>query len=519
MHQLTRFIRDNFSAAGSDLIYFDPIDWNPQPKFLNSIKDVKLKKFGVELNSKWKSLMRKFDRSTLCIGCVSTAFDLEFPFIIPGGRFRESYYWDTFWIIEGLLASEMYDSAKGMIKNFLRMVELFGFVPNGSRLYYLNRSQPPLLVLMVNSYFEKTKDLVFLIEALPYLDQEYRFWMRERSVKIVAKSDNLEYLLNLYTPVSDSPRPESYSEDLFDASSFPSEDEKIRFYSDIVAGAESGWDFSSRWFSDPQKLTTIYTSKIVPVDLNAFMYKTEKLLANFHRLTGNAAMESQYSEAVEKRIRAINTILWDSKDLVWRDFSLISQEFTSNSFYISSLFPLFFGIIPAGTSDAELLAVHSPYLLKYSAGIPVSEIRNGQQWDFPNVWAPYHHTVVSYLKDFDRTLALEIAQKFVNSVHRGWVNTGHIFEKYNAEKVGVPGGGGEYVVQEGFGWTNGVVISFLEWFGDELVIIDNSNVMIDDVALSTIIIFLTLLMAGILLMWKISQKNEKYEKFELLFTQ
>lgn len=65
-------------------------------------------------------------------------------------------------------------------------------------------------------------------------------------------------------------------------------------------------------------------------------------------------------------------------------------------------------------------------------------------------------------------IALDIAKRFVNTVYQGWVNTNYIFEKYNADELGVYGGGGEYVVQEGFGWTNGVVIKFIEWFGDEI---------------------------------------------------
>lgn len=71
------------------------------------------------------------------------------PFIIPGGRFRESYYWDSYWIVLGLLACDMEVTAQGLVRNLLDDVSTYGFVPNGGRIYYLNRSQPPLLSDMV----------------------------------------------------------------------------------------------------------------------------------------------------------------------------------------------------------------------------------------------------------------------------------------------------------------------------------------------------------------------------------
>jgi hypothetical protein len=37
-------------------------------------------------------------------------------------------------------------------------------------------------------------------------------------------------------------------------------------------------------------------------------------------------------------------------------------------------------------------------------------------------------------------------------------------------RVGVPGHGGEYQVQEGFGWTNGVALYLLKKYGQRLAI-------------------------------------------------
>jgi alpha,alpha-trehalase len=60
--------------------------------------------------------------------------------IVPGGRFRESYYWDTYWIVKGLKVSDMTNTAYNSVMNLLELADTYGFIPNGGRDYYLNRS-------------------------------------------------------------------------------------------------------------------------------------------------------------------------------------------------------------------------------------------------------------------------------------------------------------------------------------------------------------------------------------------
>ena len=55
--------------------------------------------------------------------------------MIIGGRFKEQYYWDSFWIMEGLLESQLYEIAKAMLENFMDELDQFGFIPNGGRIY------------------------------------------------------------------------------------------------------------------------------------------------------------------------------------------------------------------------------------------------------------------------------------------------------------------------------------------------------------------------------------------------
>ena len=88
------------------------------------------------------------------------------------------------------------------------MVTKYGHVPNGGRVYYINRSQPPLLTPMVNSYVTITKDIAFLKQNIDLLEKEFDFWMNERTT--VVKKDGKEYTLARYYARSLGPRPESY---------------------------------------------------------------------------------------------------------------------------------------------------------------------------------------------------------------------------------------------------------------------------------------------------------------------
>ena len=125
---------------------------------------------------------------------------------------------------------------------------------------------------------------------------------------------------------------------------------------------------------------------------------------------------------------------------------------------------------PDGITVNRIIEKHRQFLHSFDAGVPVSSINNGQQWDFPNVWAPNQYSVVhGLLKHNHDDLALSIARKFFKSVHSGWKRTGCIYEKYSAVYSGERGSGGEYEVQSGFGWTNGVILSFIRTYKDQII--------------------------------------------------
>lgn len=217
-------------------------------KFITTIKDPQYKKWASDLCGIWKELVREIPIDVKKNEAKYSLIYLEKPFVVPGGRFREMYYWDTYWTIIGLLHSQMFDVAKGTIENLLSLVKRYGFVPNGNRKYYVNRSQPPFLTLMVRKYFEVTNDREFVKTSLTFLLKEYEFWMKHRTIEI---STSLRtFTLNQYRAFSTTPRPESYKEDLSimlkTVGCHSDISKQLKLYSNIASAAESGWDFSSR---------------------------------------------------------------------------------------------------------------------------------------------------------------------------------------------------------------------------------------------------------------------------------
>jgi alpha,alpha-trehalase len=68
---------------------------------------------------------------------------LPYPYIVPGGRFQEIYYWDSYFTMLGLSVSGRFDLIENMVDNFSFLIKTLGHIPNGNRSYYISRSQPP----------------------------------------------------------------------------------------------------------------------------------------------------------------------------------------------------------------------------------------------------------------------------------------------------------------------------------------------------------------------------------------
>ncbi|KAI8816751.1 Six-hairpin glycosidase-like protein [Fimicolochytrium jonesii] len=514
---LLRFVDDNFGQEGTDLEAITPQDWKADPKFLTGISAQPLREWAGVIHGYWKDLSRRVGNATsACEGCANSLLPPKKPFVVPGGRFREIYYWDTYFVFLGLALSEMNQTMSDMIDNFLDYVDKYGFMPNGARIYYLNRSQPPVLTQMVSLYLQSTNNTSSLSRWLPLLDKEYDFWHRNRTVTVTR--NNFSAQLNRYDVTNSQPRPESYAEDAatVEGGNFTAA-QAAELYADIATGAESGWDFSSRWVDNPvngstqdQNLRRLVTTEIIPVDLNAILYANEVTLRDLHAKYGDAAQSLKYKRAAEDRQLAMWNILWNDDLGQFRDWDRHDSsvvEWTSASFW-----PHWAGVAdtdPRGknaTSKGDTCqrvagAFKILEQVELPGGIPTTQVTTGLQWDYPNSWPPQTYIALNALQRTQKmcpntTVPLGIyidtlSTNFIRQSFCSWRETGgalpslpaiqsggastsggkddgHMFEKYNVTQVGASGGGGEYTVQTGFGWTNGVVLSILHSQGAQL---------------------------------------------------
>ncbi|XP_031774563.1 trehalase [Apis florea] len=476
-HQIERFVNDTFDPEGSEFEEWDPDDWTFRPKFLSRILDDDLRNFASDLNSIWKMLGRKMKDDVRVNEELYSIIYVPNPVIVPGGRFREFYYWDSYWIVKGLLLSEMYTTVKGMLSNFVSLVDKIGLIPNGGRIYYVMRSQPPMLISMVDEYLKTTHDYEWLENNLYLLEKEFDFWMTNRTVEI--EVDGVNYVMARYNEESSGPRPESYKEDYLTSQSFRTNEEKDNYYAELKTAAESGWDFSSRWFildgTNKGNLTNLKTRYIIPVDLNTIIYRNAMLLAKYNQRMGNESKVAYYQKRAAEWKRAITAVLWHEEVGVWLDYDMLN-DIKRDYFYPTNILPLW--------TDCYDLAKREEYVskvLKYLeknkimlnlGGIPSTLEHSGEQWDYPNAWPPLQYFVIMALNNTEdpwaQRLAYEISERWVRSNYKAYNETHSMFEKYDATVSGGHGGGGEYEVQLGFGWSNGVILDLLNRYGDKL---------------------------------------------------
>ncbi|KAI9310892.1 putative neutral trehalase [Dichotomocladium elegans] len=519
------FVLEYFDAPGSEMVHhaISPRRLDRSPSWFSNVEDTIYRGWIDILNNAWANLTFEYDYSKLCKGCVSSILRVERPFVVPGGRFREFYYWDTYFVVRGLLLSELDELASNMILNILDFVDIYGFMPNGARIYYLNRSQPPLLTEMVKAYYEKTNDDAFLARALPTLDKEYKFWQTNTTVTMpykagdnVSASSQKHYRLNRYIVLNESPRPESYSEDwdtVFSESLSPrlNVTQQKDLFANLATGAETGWDYTARWTRakeshDPHGydiLRTLNTRNIIPVDLNAILYGMESTLASWHKQNGDRKKAKYYKRQAAHRLDAMEKYLWNDDMFAFYDYNLTSQA-QDVHYTPAGLYPLWMNAIPERIKDNPSILAHifdqTRAALDRAPGILATSLytNTSLQWDWPNGWPPLQYIAIKSMLNMDallgrkdpsykqgfkslaRTLALRNAASAFCSWYKtggsipgthlqklpGQTDDGHMFEKFDVRYMGLAGSGGEYTVQVGFGWTNAVALWILNVFPD-----------------------------------------------------
>lgn len=402
----------------------------------------------------------------------SSLLPLPNPYIVPGGRFREIYYWDSYFTMLGLKESGENDMIESMVKNFAYLIDTYGHIPNGNRTYYLGRSQPPFFAMMVQLLAGIKGDAVYT-QFLPELEKEYNYWMEgaeklkpgEVHRRVVKLADGT--VMNRYWDDSEVPRQESYREDFETAQK--SGRDKIEMYHHLRAGAESGIDFSSRWFADTKNITTVITTDYIAVDLNSLLYNLEMVLVKAYTLSSsaNASRSAQFISAAanfqgkaKARKEAIEKYCWSNIGGCYADYNFKKAALSDNG-TLAGMYPLHFKIAERSRAEKQ-----KKYCLEnlLKAGGLVNTIHNtGEQWDAPNGWAPLEWMSIMGLEQygyFDE--AKDIAQRWVKLNIDVFKRTGKLMEKYNVVDTHLEAGGGEYASQDGFGWTNGVLLALMK---------------------------------------------------------
>lgn len=397
----------------------------------------------------------------------SSAIPLPAPYVVPGGRFREIYYWDSYFTMLGLRADKRTDLVDSMVIDFQSLLDRYGFILNGTRTYYLSRSQPPFFAAMTRlEPLTGQADDAALLKALK---TEYRFWMRGSAClpkqgpgaceRVVRLADGT--VLNRYWDARDTPRDEALGPDRATARDTGRPSPEL--FRDLRAAAESGWDFSSRWLDDPQRLSSIHTTSILPIDLNSLLYQLEREIERRCKAGADPACANRFHRAAATRALAVQKYLWNDGEQRFADYDIRTSSHTP-VLSAATFYPLWVGL--ATPEQARAVAATASSRLLAPGGLRTTQNRTGQQWDAPNGWAPLQWIAIDGLARYGhQSLAHDIAKRWIATVSRTWIENGKMLEKYDVEEQ-KSGGGGEYETQDGFGWTNGVTAAVLERFPD-----------------------------------------------------
>ncbi|MBB2171110.1 alpha,alpha-trehalase TreA [Gluconacetobacter asukensis] len=414
------------------------------------------------IDGMWDVLSRPPDRPP----AYSSLLPLPQPYVVPGGRFRELYYWDSYFTLIGLSESGRFDLLRGTVRDIASLIDGYGHMPNGSRTYYLSRSEPPFFALMVDLLARHDGPDAYTT-FLPQLQREYEYWMEGADGlapgtahrRVVRLADGT--VMNRYWDDRDTPRDESYPQDI--ATAAASDRPAAEIYRNLRAGAESGWDYSSRWLADGHTLTTIHTTDLLPVDLNSLIAHLQQTLAHAYGLRGDQAQAQRYAQLATERIAAIRRVLWDPAQGAFFDYDWKKQAL-SPVLSVATMVPLF--LEAATPEQARMVAATARARLLRAGGLVTTEQATGQQWDAPNGWAPEEWMAIMGLVRYGQDdLAREIAARWTVRVVTTYQKSGVLLEKYDVVDPSVSpmggAGGGEYPMQIGFGWTNGTLLGLM----------------------------------------------------------
>jgi alpha,alpha-trehalase len=365
------------------------------------------------------------------------------PYLVPsyaeGHEFdyNELYYWDSYFMAQGLLDPQHKDLVLGILDNLCFLFKRFKIIPNGSRLYYVSRSHPPLLTSFIFDVYDAFgMDQAWLKEKIAIAKEEYEVvWMgtRKPNARQVYQGLSRYYDFN---------------------------------YLHDIAEAESGWDMTPRF----NRKALNY----LPVDLNALLYKYESDFARAAKIFGNTKEAHKWEQAMQHRKAAMNRLMWSNLRGLYYDYNFVKEK-RGTVASLASFYPMWAGMVD-GRHAAQL--VKSLKKFEEKGGLattdaqPLNQLVPGRmptQWAYPNGWAPLQYIVVRGLQRYGyQADASRIARKWIRTNLDWFTKHGIFLEKYNVVQPDKPPVKGVYPSQTGFGWTNAVFERFCQDFIDLL---------------------------------------------------
>ena len=377
-----------------------------------------------------------------------TLIGLPRPYTVPSvsQTFQELYYWDTYFTNEGLVRDGRLDLAKNNTEDMLYLVDRYGYMPNGSRTWYLNRSQPPFLCMMVDRIFEQTEDTNWLAGAFTTLQKEYDFWMTQRITPVglnrYSSSASDELKQEFVTTGGQRLNTDFRNRGLSDT-------EILRLGTHFAAEAESGWDFNPRFERRCEDFC--------PVDLNANLYFYETLFARYALLLGDSEAAGTWKARAEKRRELINRYCL-GEDGVYYDYDFVNGR--RSTVVSGAVFSLLYAGIP-DAEQARTLVEKALGRLEFEYGIAVCEDKPydyDYQWSYPNTWPPVVYLAIRGLDTYGyRQDARRIAGKYAAMVVKTFGETHNLWEKYNVREGNI-NVSNEYDMPTMLGWSAGTFI-------------------------------------------------------------
>ncbi len=357
-------------------------------------------------------------------------FPLPHPYVRPGGFFKMFVYWDSYFILLGLVTQGQWELAAGIVNNMIYAVEQAGHVPCyvSSKTACRSRSQPPFLTSAIREVAPFVSDRDWLARAVAAAEREYLgYWMTAPHLTGLGLSRYIDPGGDGCVTEPDTPH--------------------------YRAMAESGWDNTARFGDD--------TTMVVPVDLNAQLFRYEQDLAGLSAVLGRREAAAAWRARAAARKELIDRYLWSASQGSYRDLDLrTGRPLRSVPRALSAFMPLWAGL--ADARQAASMAALLP-LFEHDHGLAATEPgwAGGDQHSYPTGWAYSHwYVTAGLLRAGYRGHAVRIALKWLRLVAARLDQDGALLERYNVVDPGGPTPG-RYPPQPGFGWTNGVFAALL----------------------------------------------------------